>query len=208
MTPIYSTVTARFGDDFYSLAEDIQAKARTAVSLFEDAFNTMEIFMWFQDYHYTYTTCRGWWWWRQCTEHRVNNFNWNDGKTPEDVYTNLKLGRETLSGDADYDADVFLDVDLRWNNGNVIGYTYPNTQWQWIYRKIITNWDEADIASNIAHEWAHKMGYDHAYKWHETRQYTVPYAFGYKIGDIATRMARGEEFDMIMPRGETPPAEF
>ena len=47
--------------------------------------------------------------------------------------------------------------------------------------------DIAEITGHIAHEWSHKIGFEHAFHPHPGRDDTVPYAFGYLVRDFAKK---------------------
>lgn len=105
-------------------------------------------------------------------------------KSGKDVLTILKAGAESLSPSPDQEMDASIALGT---GSQAIGYTYPNSRWQWINKWFLdlTSTKPADIAGNIAHEYAHKLGFDHAYNFHSKRQYTVPYAIGYLVRDMS-----------------------
>jgi hypothetical protein len=63
----------------------------------------------------------------------------------------------------------------------VIGYTNGtinviNINWKFFKGNTV-----ADVAANLAHEWTHKIGFDHkSAKEHDS----APYAIGYIVGDL------------------------
>lgn len=148
----------------------------------------------------------------------VHNFKWVDPKTgvtrfefKNDEYsyvdkvTRDKFSKEVsrqelynliMSGwdkfDQVTDGDIDIKTDLfykRWSNA--IGYTYPSTFKTWINTKFWTGSEKrivALIAGNIVHEYMHNMGFDHAFDWNPTREFTVPYA----IGRIVNRIVSGD----------------
>lgn len=89
---------------------------------------------------------------------------------------------QTEDGDLDLKATLFYN---RWSSA--VGYTYPNTFATWINTKFWTGSQEdivARIAANIVHEYMHNLGFDHAYKWNPSREFTVPYAVGTIVYEI------------------------
>ena len=124
----------------------------------------------------------GKWWWKKTTATCVNNFKKPNGRTRKQIYSHLMNGAETLSPTPNRQADITLRVDRR-NKKNVLGYTYANSPKQWVYSWLLKT-DYKRVAGNLAHEWVHKMGYGHAYRWNNTRQYTVPYAVGDYVAGI------------------------
>jgi len=106
-----------------------------------------------------------------------DNFRWNNGLSSEEIFDKIMSGAETLDPSHDKEIDIHLKVDRR-NKRGVVGYTYPNTKWQWIYKWVLRSYDEYDIAGNLLHEWCHKIGFDHEYRFSPLREFTVPYALG------------------------------
>lgn len=118
-------------------------------------------------------------------------FNKNQGKTNLEIYNHLMTGAEVLmpesQGIMNFDLTLYRSKNP-WSK--VKGYTKPDTMRIWINKKFFreSSWKPADVAANMAHEWVHKMGYTHAFKFNSNRPYTVPYAIGYIIQDIADEM--------------------
>jgi hypothetical protein len=138
--------------------------------------------------NYSYTQITGWWWWKKYR--LVQNFRWSNGMLPLGVYYNLLEGAEKHSPEKDGEADIFLKLDYRYV-GRVLGYTYANSIWQWVYNWFFRKGTEAAIAGNIAHEWCHKMGYNHEYRRVRNRDKTVPYAVGYFVRDYVIGRNKG-----------------
>lgn len=129
------------------------------------------------NYAYEYKTSTGHLWWKQYHTHYVEGFKYSDGRNGLEIYNHLMNGSEKLSmGVSDQTANIHLMIDRRLRRG-VLGYTYPNTTKQWIYSWFLKS-DYRKIAGNLAHEWCHKMGYGHEYRYNQTRRHTVPYAVG------------------------------
>lgn len=155
----------------------LQKAARHIVSV----MNSREFAEFVLNYRYSYRACRGILWWKRCWTNKVDGFNWNDSLNNMQIYNKLMTGSEELRPEADNEIDINLVIDRR-NKRGVLGYTYPNSIKQWIYSWFL-NSDYKAVAGNLVHEWCHKMGFNHAFKYHYTRQFTVPYAVGYYIRD-------------------------
>lgn len=158
-------------------------KLELARTHMENALKSKKFFDFMMNFSYEETTCTGRFWNRKCTTSINQMFRYNNGKSRKEIYNHLLLGSEKLNSDEDYEADVFLKIDRR-RNKNVLGYTYPNTSWQWVYATFFSNSTYKEIAGNMAHEWCHKMGFDHEFRYSNLRQYTVPYAVGYFVRDF------------------------
>ncbi len=106
--------------------------------------------------------------------------------TRQEILSIILSGSETLTPEADGEADIQVELDTSWSR-NVIGYTYPTTAWQWIYAKFFRNWSAEEIAGNIMHEYLHKLGFDHEYQYTFKREFSAPYALGYACEEYAKR---------------------
>lgn len=99
----------------------------------------------------------------------------NDSR--DTVYKKLMAGAEVLDQTEDFEADIFVELDNSFS-WSAIGYTYPNTKWQWIYNRFFKGASIEAIAGNLAHEWCHKIGYEHEFKYTRLREHSVPYWVG------------------------------
>jgi len=114
---------------------------------------------------------------------RVLGFRWDKGLERDGVYEKIMKGKEKLSGEEDNTANIFLKLSDKKKKG-VLGYTKPNTRWQWIYPWFFKKRKVNKIAGNLAHEWMHKLGFSHERRRTKRRKYTVPYAVGYFVRDF------------------------
>lgn len=110
--------------------------------------------------------------------------------TPMQVYKKFMSGSERLDPKPDGEADIHISIDRR-DAGDVLGYTYASTPMQWVYSSFFGRATLADIASNLAHEYCHKLGFTHESNYTKLRQYTVPYA----IGRIVKEIAKGYNYE-------------
>lgn len=110
------------------------------------------------------------------------------------VFNKLISGAETLDNEVDNEADIYVELSYKFT-WSTIGYTYPTTKWQWIYNRYFKGASIPAIAGNLAHEWCHKMGYDHEYKWTELREFSVPYSVGYFVEDYAKKATEKSYFE-------------
>lgn len=120
-----------------------------------------------------------------------NTFNQNNGMTNQEIYDHFMTGAEDLKSEIDNTMDFDLTMYRSWNPwSKVKGYTKPDTMRIWIHSKFYrrTSWTAIDVASNMAHEWVHKMGFGHEYYHNEDRPFTVPYAIGGLVGTVAKNL--------------------
>lgn len=90
------------------------------------------------------------------------------------------------------DLEVQLYTDL---SSNVLGYTLPFSKRIWMNTKYFNRNSVAKVAGNLVHEWLHKLGFGHSWQRTPDRKYSVPYAVGYIIQDLATEMDEWDYYD-------------
>lgn len=121
---------------------------------------------------------------------RVLNFNnrncerafaSNKGLTNEEIYGIFMEGREVLQPNTAGEMNFFIEkYYARWSR--VIGYTNPSTNLIKVNWKYYQNFEPHQIASNLAHEWVHKIGFGHK---SAKESDSAPYAIGgivYELG--------------------------
>jgi len=154
-------------------------KIKAAAEHIQRALNSDEFKQFVLNFSYKSTYTTGRLWSKKTYTETINKFD-TTKMTNEEVYQTIMNGAEILSPQIDHEADICLQIDYK-NKKGVIGYTYPTTQWQYIYNWFFKSATIEEIAGNIGHEFFHKLGFDHAYYNTPTRQYSVPYACGYFI---------------------------
>jgi hypothetical protein len=103
--------------------------------------------------------------------------------TTEQVYTKIMGGAESYKMIANGDMDISLT--MYYSMVNTIGYTLPDSDTVWLNRKFHSGFDEYEQPSNIVHEWTHKLGFEHAMKWSQSRDYSVPYGVGTIVKELS-----------------------
>ncbi|MBN22981.1 MAG: hypothetical protein CL678_16975 [Bdellovibrionaceae bacterium] len=118
----------------------------------------------------------------------------NNGMTNQEVYDTIMRGAEGYLNEPNHQAD--LDLQLYWarwwKKWRVVGYTYPNTSRIYMNKYYFNVFTPSDVAGNMAHEWMHKIGFDHDFNRTARRPYSVPYAVGDLISEIAQKMGIGQ----------------
>ena len=123
--------------------------------------------------------------------HKFKNkrrFLYNKGMTNEQIYNSIMLGAETLNPIQDFEADLYLNLDKSARRGRIIGYTNKNTNQIFTYESWFNDKPVYEYSGHIAHEWCHKLGFEHHKNPNYQRQYTVPYAVGYLIREISSSL--------------------
>lgn len=122
---------------------------------------------------------------------RVLNFTYdgakqysnNNGLTNAQIYQTILDAAEKLQPAKNNRLD--LEVELYYANNSVVGYTNGSTTQIWVNTKFFNNYKINSVAGNLFHEWLHKLGYGHDSASTARRPYSVPYAIGYIMADIA-----------------------
>ncbi len=114
------------------------------------------------------------------------SFASNKGLSNEEIYQIFMEGRETLQQNTPGEMNFYLKLyNKSWSR--VIGYTSGDTNVIHMNWKFFKNFAPHQVASNLAHEWTHKIGFDHrSAKEHDS----APYAIGYIIGEMAERIEK------------------
>lgn len=107
----------------------------------------------------------------------------NKGMTNEEIYQAFMEGRETLQPNTPGEMNFYLRLYNRpWSK--VIGYTTGDTNVININWKFFKNFKPNDVAGNLAHEWTHKIGFDHK---SAAEHDSAPYAIGYIVDELAAK---------------------
>lgn len=109
----------------------------------------------------------------------------NNGLTNEEIYLKILEASETLTPGKNNKMDI--ELELYHQKTKTIGYTYPNVSRIWINTKYFNKYNPVQVADNLFHEWMHKLGFDHEVKYSKSRKYSVPYAIGYLVEELAAR---------------------
>jgi hypothetical protein len=171
-----------------NLRPHIRDKFQRAVNIASEKLKEENLKPFIDNYSYTIDLFRGRWWWRRKVgEKKYEGFHVdisNDifNTTPDKILEIIQNGNELVLGEgSDGEADIFWKLNSRTKRG-VVGYTYTNTIWQWTYRNWVEGMSDRQLAGHLVHEWLHKLGGAHAFKYHVHRQHTVTYAVGYFVG--------------------------
>ena len=111
-------------------------------------------------------------------------FYFNKGLSNGQIYKKILSGMEELypwkNNTMDVEIEFYTDLE-----SNVIGYTRSDTMKVWMNNKYFNKHTLAELASNLTHEWLHKLGFDHEKERTDDRKYSVPYAIGYIVRELA-----------------------
>jgi hypothetical protein len=121
---------------------------------------------------------------------KVLNHTYNGSKTYVDnggfnnaqIYQKILEASETLQPTKNNTMD--MEVELYYAATSTVGYTYANTKRIYVNTKYFNTNTVGGVASNLFHEWLHKIGFVHATSYSTARDYSVPYAVGRMISTI------------------------
>lgn len=110
----------------------------------------------------------------------------NKGLSNAQIYRRILSGVEKLHpyNNNAMDVEVALYTD---NQSQVVGYTNTRTKRIWMNTKYFNRHTPAEVASHLTHEWLHKLGFGHEKARCKERRYSVPYAVGYIVRDLAKK---------------------
>jgi hypothetical protein len=110
------------------------------------------------------------------------------GLTNDQLYQTLMRGRESYAAADDYTLDVSLSLYVPpWHKRHaVIGYTYPESEIIYANQYFFRDFTPGEVAANLAHEWTHKLGFEHAYERTPDRPFSVPYGIGGIVRSLAS----------------------
>jgi hypothetical protein len=120
-------------------------------------------------------------------EHRFKgkrSFHYSQGLSNLEVYTKILEGIERLYPLNKNSMDVEIELYSNYES-NVLGFTRPFSKRIWMNTKYFNKHEDAEVASHLTHEWLHKLGFDHEKQRTEYRRYSIPYAVGYIVKDLA-----------------------
>ncbi len=106
------------------------------------------------------------------------------GRSNEEIYQMILEGAERI-GNTTKNNMMDVELELYHQATKTIGYTYPNTVRIWMNKKYFNRYTPLKVADNLMHEWMHKLGFSHEISWSRDRDYSVPYAVGYLIEELA-----------------------
>lgn len=110
----------------------------------------------------------------------------SNGFSNEEIYEKILSGAEKV-GNKDENNTMDVEIELFTDSTKTIGYTYPSTPRIWMNTKYFNSYTPMKVADNLMHEWMHKLGFGHAIKYSRSRNYSVPYAIGYLVEELAKK---------------------
>ena len=164
-------------DEINGLTPEREQKMKLAMSIFEKVMNDKDFQNELSSFPYQYDV----------------DTDTNRTLTPQQVAVKLMNGQEFYKKDNDQTANLHWFIKKKnkplFSRHPAIGYGNEDGIPIYTYTWFFDNSDIADIVGHIAHEWSHKVGFEHQYEPHPRRDNTVPYAFGNLFVKYAAKYA-------------------
>lgn len=110
-------------------------------------------------------------------------FNNNGGLTNAQIYSKILNGMESYLKSNNNAMD--LNIKVYYENTSTVGYTTPSSSYINMNQKFFNTYTSNQVARNMMHEWLHKLGFEHAVMYSPSRDYSVPYALGKIMEQLA-----------------------
>lgn len=105
----------------------------------------------------------------------------------EEVYNMIMTAHENPRDIALGHIDLYLVLE-QGGGGGVIGFGHPGEKEIHTYVESFDAMSIPELADHYTHEWTHKLGFDHAYLAHKTRDNSVPYGVGGIVKNLAEKL--------------------
>ncbi len=119
------------------------------------------------------------------TYNGIKTFVDNGGLTNGQIYLKILNGAEVLQPISDNELD--LGIKTYYQNTSTVGYTYSNSSYIYMNTKFLNQYNPNQVSRNMIHEWLHKLGFRHASYYTPSRNYSVPYAIGKIMEELAVK---------------------
>ena len=112
----------------------------------------------------------------------------NDTRSPQEIYATIRAGKENYTAEADGEVDLNVTLEnFSWFQRKIVGYTTESSDTLTTNRRFFSGFEASEVAGHLAHEWLHKLGFEHDFKATARRPDSVPY----ELGDLVERLAQG-----------------
>lgn len=114
---------------------------------------------------------------------------------PDSLLTTAQAITRLYAAHEEYTAGPDGVASIRWRIkrpvnpfSSSVGYGQPGQPWIYTYTSFINRESVTDIAGHLAHEWSHKLGFEHSHDYDELRDESLPYLFGELVSKHALRL--------------------
>ena len=107
----------------------------------------------------------------------------NKGLSNSEIYTKMLEGAEKLKPSKNNTMD--MTVKTYYETSTTVGYTMTGSSTINMNTKYLNSYTSNNVSRNMIHEWLHKIGFGHAVSYSTSRNYSVPYAVGRIMEQLA-----------------------
>ncbi len=112
----------------------------------------------------------------------------DEARSPQEVYAAVRAAHESFEAAPDGEVDLNLHLkNFSVFHRSVVGYTTAGSDTITTNRRFFSSYTPAEVAGHLAHEWLHKLGFEHDHAATADRPHSVPYA----LGELVERLAAG-----------------
>ena len=112
----------------------------------------------------------------------------SDTRSPQEVYATIRAAKENYTDGADGEVDLNLKLEnFSWFQRHTVGYATESSDTLTTNRRFFSGFDQNEVAGHLAHEWLHKLGFEHDFQSTARRPDSVPY----ELGELVERLAKG-----------------
>lgn len=119
------------------------------------------------------------------TYNGAKKFNNNNGLTNAQIYQKILDGAEKLQPAKNNAMDMGIKTYYQYSS--TVGYTTTGSKNINMNTKYFNSYTANQVTRNMMHEWLHKLGFGHAVSYSKSRDYSVPYAIGSIMEELAKR---------------------
>lgn len=113
----------------------------------------------------------------------VKKFVDNGGLSNLQIYNKILDAAEKLKPTKNNTMD--MSVKMYYENSSTVGFTTTLSSTINMNTKFFNKYNANGVARNMMHEWLHKLGFHHAVSYSTSRDYSVPYAIGKIMEQLA-----------------------
>lgn len=118
-------------------------------------------------------------------------FHDNGGLSNKEIYNKILLGAEDLNPSKNNTMDLIVSL-YHESSSRTVGYTTKKSKKINMNTKYFDSYSPAQVSRNMMHEWLHKIGFEHAYVYSRSRNYSVPYGVGRIMEKLARKLLKAQ----------------
>ncbi len=117
------------------------------------------------------------------THNGVRGYTDSEGRSNEQIYKMIIDGSEVLSPGIDHTANI--KITFYYRPSSTVAQTSTQSLVIDFNKKYLDQFSVNEVSGTLIHEWLHKLGFGHSYRYNSRRDHSIPYAIGYMVRDLA-----------------------